>query len=201
MTSGLTIQTSPPLKLLIQADAHELVMALASPVGGGEANAGANAGGAIEVFRDVTGGALIFRTLDGVGGVNIAENGDLIDFFTHVAFLVAPTVTDDIYEVGTLWTNTVLATSFILRDNSAGAAQWDQIAGPAWQKDTFASLAAQVTFILAQPPSDANSLELDVNGVTYEGGGVDYSISGQTITWLNTAFIMSLGDSVVVRSR
>lgn len=45
-----------------------------------------------------------------------------------------PTVGDDIddgYGIGTLWTNTATDTAFILQDNTAGAAVWDQIDGAA----------------------------------------------------------------------
>ncbi len=71
----------------------------------------------------------------------------------------------------------------------------------AWNKDTFTPTTGQVTFSLSTAPTDLDSLELDVNGVTYEGGGVDYTVSGVTITWLNTEFSMLAGDRVVVRYR
>jgi len=197
----LIIQAIEPSRLIIQADCHELVMAIACPVGIGEANAGANAGGGLEVFRDVSGGALIFRTLVGTGGINISENGDTLEFFSHVAALVDPASTDDAYDIGTLWTNTATDESFICVDNSPAAAVWNSFAGSTWEKDSFTSGVGQVTFILSQAPVDPNSIVLDVNGTAYEGGGIDYTVSGVTVTWLNTQFALDIGDRIVVRYR
>ena len=188
-------------KLIIQVDHHELSMGIACPVGIGEANAGANAGAGARVFRDLTGGALIFRTLAGVGGVNINENGDEVEFQTHVSSALDPLITDDTYVVGTLWTNTVTGESFLCIDATPGAAVWNSFSGGSWQKDSFTSLPGQVTFILSQAPTDANSIVLDVNGAAYEGGGIDYTVSGTTVTWLNTPFALELGDRIVIRYR
>lgn len=48
--------------------------------GGGEANTGANVGGAQEVFRDKTGSVLNFRTLEGTATVQVTTSTDVIQF-------------------------------------------------------------------------------------------------------------------------
>lgn len=120
--------------------------------------------------------------------------------------VVDPLVTDDGFKVGDVWINTVLGTSWIIRDNTPGAAIWDQIApsaapAAAWTEDQFTATLGQISFILSTAPTDAASVEMDVNGVNYEGNGADYTRSGVTITWLNTLFSMAAGDNVLVRYR
>ena len=48
--------------------------------GGGEANTGANVGGAEEVFRDKSGSVLNFRTLQGTATVQVSTSTDVIQF-------------------------------------------------------------------------------------------------------------------------
>lgn len=70
--------------------------------------------------------------------------------------------------------------------------------GPPWREDEFTTTAGQVTFIISATPTDANSLSMYVNGVLYDDVA-EFTISGTTITWLNTSFAMSVGDTVHVR--
>lgn len=70
--------------------------------------------------------------------------------------------------------------------------------GTPWVEDEFTATPAQVTFILSQAPIDAVSLTFHVNGVLYDDV-TDFSISGTTITWLDTAFVMSAGDKIHIR--
>ncbi len=67
-----------------------------------------------------------------------------------------------------------------------------------WQEDEFTAAAAQVTFILSQAPTDATSLTFHVNGILYDDIA-DFTVSGVTVTWLNTPFVMGVGDKVHVR--
>jgi len=68
-----------------------------------------------------------------------------------------------------------------------------------WAEEEFTPTAAQISFILSALPSDADSVELMINGVDYvEGVGKDYIRSGATITWLNN-FILTTTDNMVVR--
>lgn len=69
--------------------------------------------------------------------------------------------------------------------------------GPIWTKDEFIPTTGQVTFVLSQTPSDLASLEVAVNGVEYDDG-VDYTISGATITWLDP-FTLKTKDKMIVQ--
>lgn len=61
--------------------------------------------------------------------------------------------------------------------------------------DTFAPTSGQVTFILSQGPTDTGSFQLFVNGVE-QSEGVDYTVSGTNLTWLNSCFVLEPGDTV-----
>lgn len=67
-----------------------------------------------------------------------------------------------------------------------------------WNEDEFTPTAGQVTFILSAPPKDQASIQFFVNGVLTDDV-VDYTVSGQTITWLNTHYSMEITDKVIVR--
>ena len=67
-----------------------------------------------------------------------------------------------------------------------------------WAEDEVVPTAAQVTFILSSAPSDPLSLTMRVNGVAYDLG-IDYTISGVTVTWLNTLFVLQTTDKVHLR--
>lgn len=80
----LTVITQP---LVIKSEVSELIISSTQqvleigelcPVGGGEENTGLNVGGEAEVFRDKTGIALNFRTIEGVGDIAAAVVGDVI---------------------------------------------------------------------------------------------------------------------------
>lgn len=66
-----------------------------------------------------------------------------------------------------------------------------------WTKDEFIPTTGQVTFVLSQTPSDLASLELAINGVEYDDG-VDYTVSAQTITWLDP-FTLRTKDKMIVQ--
>lgn len=70
--------------------------------------------------------------------------------------------------------------------------------GAPWVEDEFSATNGQVTFILSQAPTDANSLVFLVNGVAADDT-TDYTISGQTITWLDNLFVMDTSDKVLIR--
>lgn len=67
-----------------------------------------------------------------------------------------------------------------------------------WVEKEFTPTLGQITFILTSTPTDLKSLTFSVNGVEADETG-DYTISGVTITWLNTLFSMETTDLVVVR--
>lgn len=70
--------------------------------------------------------------------------------------------------------------------------------GAPWVEDEFSPTNGQVTFILSQAPTDANSVVFLANGVAADDG-VDYTRSGQTITWTDVWFVMDTSDKVLVR--
>jgi hypothetical protein len=67
-----------------------------------------------------------------------------------------------------------------------------------WLEDAFTPTAGQVTFILSQAPTDAASLSLHVNGIEAIETD-DYTVSGTTLTWLNSIFSMETDDAVVIK--
>ncbi len=67
-----------------------------------------------------------------------------------------------------------------------------------WKKDEFVPTAAQVTFILGQAPQDSNSIIFEVNGVIVDDVS-DFTVSGVTVTWLNTNYVMATTDKVIIR--
>jgi len=67
-----------------------------------------------------------------------------------------------------------------------------------WNEDTFAASAGQVTFILTSAPTDSESTSVHVNGVEYNRPS-DYTVSGATVTWLNTGFSLEVGDVLVAQ--
>lgn len=66
------------------------------------------------------------------------------------------------------------------------------------QVDEFIAIAAQTIFLLSQTPSNSTDMELHVNGILYEQTD-EYSVVGTTVTWNNSAFVMSGGEEVEIR--
>jgi hypothetical protein len=73
-----------------------------------------------------------------------------------------------------------------------------QLVGAGWNVDEYTPTAAQVTFILSQAPTDVASLQFITNGVEADEAG-DYTVSGVTVTWLNTNYVMENTDLVHIR--
>lgn len=87
------------------------------------------------------------------------------------------------------------------RGTSGGAnAVWTQSGGGGlpWFEDESTPTIGQVTFILSTAPTDALSLTMRVNGAAYDNG-IDYTVSGVTVTWLNLDFTMETTDKVHLR--
>jgi hypothetical protein len=74
----------------------------------------------------------------------------------------------------------------------------DVVTGGPWTEDEFTATAGQITFILSSAPSTAASFSLMVNGVFYDDTA-DYTVSGVTVTWLNTPFALEVGDKLHAR--
>lgn len=64
-----------------------------------------------------------------------------------------------------------------------------------WLEDEYTPTAGQITFIITQPPADLVSMKFYVNGILYDDDG-DYTVSGATVTWLGTNFVMQTTDKV-----
>jgi hypothetical protein len=62
-------------------------------------------------------------------------------------------------------------------------------------QESHTPTASQTVFTTAATPSGA--VQVFVNGIAYQSGGVDYTVSGSTVTWLNTAFTLATTDTVV----
>jgi hypothetical protein len=94
---------------------------------------------------------------------------------------------------GTSADNKVLET-----DGAGGFTLIDTPTGAAWLEDAFTPTLGQITFILSQAPTEPVSLSLHANGVEAVVA-VDYTISGTTLTWLNTEFSFETDDEVVIQ--
>lgn len=67
-----------------------------------------------------------------------------------------------------------------------------------WNQEEWTPTLGQVTFILSQAPSDVTSVVFLVNGIATDDV-TEWTISGQTITWLNTYYSLDSNDKVIVR--
>lgn len=67
-----------------------------------------------------------------------------------------------------------------------------------YTEEKFTPTLGQVTFLLANAPADDVTVDFLVNGNDYNQG-VDFSVSGQTVTWLNVKFSMEADDEVLIR--
>lgn len=67
-----------------------------------------------------------------------------------------------------------------------------------FQQDSFTAIPAQVLFTLTTAFYPNGLSIIIVNGLVYTQGA-DYTISGTTLTWLNTPFTFIGGESVVVK--
>jgi hypothetical protein len=63
------------------------------------------------------------------------------------------------------------------------------------QTDEFTASASQTAFTLTKTPVDSNDVRMRINGVDYDNG-VDYTVSGTSVTWTDTAFVLDNGDDV-----
>ena len=73
---------------------------------------------------------------------------------------------------------------------SAGASAADH-----HQTDQFTATALQTAFVLSKVPADPVDVVMHVNGQR-QRNGVDFSIVGTTVTWLDVQFTLSGGDAV-----
>lgn len=62
-------------------------------------------------------------------------------------------------------------------------------------QEVFTATAGQTVFTLSSSPTQI--LEFFVNGVNYIEG-INFTVLGSNVTWLNTPFIMALGDTVEI---
>lgn len=70
--------------------------------------------------------------------------------------------------------------------------------GGSFTVDQFLTPAnGQISFTLSTSPTDADSVVMEINGVDYLPG-TDFSLSGQTITWL-APFAIDTTDQILIR--
>ncbi len=68
----------------------------------------------------------------------------------------------------------------------------------AFVEDAFVPTGGQTVFNLSVAPQDADSLRVSVNGLIYESG-VDYTLAGTTLTWLDALFDLGPTDKLAAR--
>ena len=81
---------------------------------------------------------------------------------------------------------------------NTSSAMWEPqtLSMPSEQIDVFSvTSSGQVSFTLTQTPQDDLDVRLNVNGALYNLT-TDYTVTGSSVTWLNTPFSMSVGDKV-----
>ncbi len=67
-----------------------------------------------------------------------------------------------------------------------------------WVEDEFIPTAGQTVFTLSSGPTDSNSTVVVVNGVIADDT-TDYTVSGTTLTWLDTEHTLNGSDKLLVR--
>lgn len=70
-------------------------------------------------------------------------------------------------------------------------------AGLVPQKDTFVPIAAQTIFTLSFTPGGMSTFLLTLNGLEQEEG-INYTVSGTTLTWLNFPFVLAVTDLLII---
>jgi hypothetical protein len=68
--------------------------------------------------------------------------------------------------------------------------------GATFQVDPFTAAPLQTAFVLSAVPAVSADVLVWVNGVLYELG-VDYTVVGTALTWLNTLFTLGAPDVVI----
>jgi hypothetical protein len=64
-------------------------------------------------------------------------------------------------------------------------------------EDEFTATLAQTVFTLTQSAAAGGVVVLTINGQRF-AEGTDFTISGTTLTWLDTPFTLEAGDAVVI---
>lgn len=171
--------------------------------GVGEANSGSNVGVGEQVYKEKLGNDLVFRTLQAGGNVTIETVGDEI-FISDTGQAITqmpnpPSASDDDFAIGDVWFDTVGKTFYLICDTTPGAAVWQSVSGQIWNEQIFLASQSQITFLLNGVFTDMASFFLFVNGV--KADPTYYTISGNTITWLNTQYIIDAGDCLIAKYR
>jgi len=116
---------------------------------------------------------------------------------------VSPTVNDDSangFIAGSLWSNTTSGNTYICRVDSVGAAVWallpDSTNFPQVGNDIFHPALNDTIFNLSDLPYSDDSLLLTLNGQKRQNG-IDYTLAGSTVTWLNPSGL-TLGPPDVI---
>ena len=65
------------------------------------------------------------------------------------------------------------------------------------RQETFTPTLAQTAFVLAATPADTSDVRVFVNGVKYIVTS-DFTVSGTTVTWLDTPFALDTLDTVEI---
>lgn len=111
------------------------------------------------------------------------------------------TVSSNDASAGRLLAKLAAGVGVTLTELNDGGIEQLEISGTAnllWVEDEFVPTLGQVTFILSAAPLDPNSFSLHINGVVYDDG-LDFTVSGTTLTWLNTPFSLDATDKLLAR--
>jgi len=74
----------------------------------------------------------------------------------------------------------------------------DSVSAGAFAEDQFTAAALQTVFVTSFAYLAGGLSALFVNGVEYDIG-VDYTLVGTTLTWLDTLFTLGVGDKVTIK--
>ena len=72
------------------------------------------------------------------------------------------------------------------------------LSGATWLEEAITPTLGQITFILSQAPTEPASLSLHANGIEAKETD-DYTLSGTTLTWLNSEFSFETNDDIVIK--
>ena len=93
---------------------------------------------------------------------------------------------------------TSASTKVLQTDGTGGFALIDTPTGAAWLEEAITPTLGQITFILSQAPTEPASLSLHANGIEAKETD-DYTLSGTTLTWLNSEFSFETNDDIVIK--
>jgi hypothetical protein len=105
------------------------------------------------------------------------------------------TVSQDGVDIVSPATSLNFTGSVTVTDGGSGQANVEIIGGGDAEQESFSATAGQISFTLSETPANAATVQMFINGSKYEYG-VDYNVSGTTVSYIGTDYTIQLNDVV-----